>query len=77
MINIFDLYTDYLKVSLGLATATNLSKIVDNAVSHDQDGCLIFDDSIVNKPYTDENEINCWHHDHISCRNTPHFAVRR
>jgi len=36
MINIFDLYTDYLQVSLGLVTATNLSKIVDNAVSHDQ-----------------------------------------
>jgi hypothetical protein len=36
MINIFDLYTDYLQVSLGLATATNLSEIVDKDVSHDQ-----------------------------------------
>ena len=36
MINIFDLYTDYLQVALGLATATNLSKIVANDVSHDQ-----------------------------------------
>ena len=36
MINIFELYTDYLQVSLGLATATNLSKIVDNKVTHDQ-----------------------------------------
>ena len=36
MDNIFDLYTDYLQVSLGLATATGLSKLMDNAVSHDQ-----------------------------------------
>ncbi len=93
MINIFDLYTDYLQISLGLSTATGLSKIVDNAVSHDQvtrmlanyeinsktlwlnvkslvrqhehiDGCLIFDDSIIHKPHTDENDIVCWHYDH-------------
>ena len=98
MINIFDLYTDYLQVSLGLATATGLSKIVDNAVSHDQitrmlannesnskalwlnvkslvrqheniDGCLIFDDSILHKPHTDENDIICWHYDHANGRN--------
>lgn len=93
MMNIFDLYTDYLQVSLGLATATGLSNIVDNAVSHDQvtrmlsnyeinskalwlnvkslvrqhehiDACLIFDDSIIHKPHTDENDIVCWHYDH-------------
>lgn len=28
------------------------------------DGCLIIDDSIEEKPYTDENEIVCWHYDH-------------
>jgi hypothetical protein len=28
------------------------------------DGCLILDDSIEEKPYTDENEIVCWHYDH-------------
>jgi DDE superfamily endonuclease len=27
-------------------------------------GCLILDDSIEEKPYTDENEIVCWHYDH-------------
>ena len=98
MINIFDLYTDYLQVSFGLATATGLSKIVDNDVSHDQitrmltnhefdskalwhnvkslvrqhehiDGCLIFDDSILHKPHTDENDIVCWHYDHTSGKN--------
>ncbi len=28
------------------------------------DGVLIIDDSIEEKPYTDENEIVCWHYDH-------------
>ena len=28
------------------------------------DGVLVVDDSIVEKPYTDENEIICWHYDH-------------
>jgi len=28
------------------------------------DGCLILDDSIEEKPYTDENDIVCWHYDH-------------
>lgn len=27
-------------------------------------GVLIFDDSIEEKPYTDENDIVCWHYDH-------------
>ena len=27
-------------------------------------GCLIIDDSIQEKPYTDENDIVCWHFDH-------------
>ena len=27
-------------------------------------GLLILDDSIEEKPYTDENEIVCWHHSH-------------
>lgn len=28
------------------------------------DGVLIVDDSIAEKPYTDENDIICWHYDH-------------
>lgn len=28
------------------------------------DACLIFDDSIIEKPYTDESELVCWHYDH-------------
>src|SRR5215203_6621386 len=31
-------------------------------------GCLILDDSIAEKPYTDENEIICWHYDHAKGR---------
>ena len=33
------------------------------------DGVLIFDDTIEEKPYTDENEIVCWHWDHSQNRN--------
>ena len=33
-----------------------------------QDACLIFDDTIISKPYTDENEIVCWHWDHSKSR---------
>ena len=29
-----------------------------------KDGVVIVDDSIEEKPYTDENEIVCWHYDH-------------
>lgn len=32
------------------------------------DGVLIIDDSIAEKPYTDENEIVCWHYDHSQDR---------
>jgi hypothetical protein len=32
------------------------------------EGVLIIDDSIAEKPYTDENEIVCWHYDHSTDR---------
>jgi hypothetical protein len=88
-----ELYTDYLISNNGQATATGLSAMVDNAVSHDQitrfltkneftskelwkrvkktvreveseDGCLIFDDTVQEKRWTDESDIMCWHFDH-------------
>jgi len=97
MDKLLDLYTDYLQVSLGLATATGLSDLIDNRFSHDQvtrmlansdltgkelwlnvkplvrqhesdDACLIFDDSILEKPHTDENDVVCWHFDHTKGR---------
>ena len=33
------------------------------------DACLIFDDVIVEKPYTDENEMICWHYNHCTGKN--------
>jgi hypothetical protein len=33
-----------------------------------EDGVLIFDDTIQEKEWTDENEIMCWHYDHCSNR---------
>lgn len=33
-----------------------------------EDGVLIVDDSISEKPYTDENDIVCWHYDHSKRR---------
>lgn len=32
------------------------------------DGCLIFDDTVQEKAWTDENEIMCWHFDHCKGR---------
>jgi len=29
-----------------------------------EDACLIFEDTIVNKPHTDANDMICWHWDH-------------
>src|SRR5713101_549167 len=33
-----------------------------------EDGVIIIDDSIAEKPYTDENDIVCWHYDHSKDR---------
>ncbi|GMT43836.1 MAG: hypothetical protein IEMM0003_0655 [bacterium] len=88
-----ELYTDYLISGNSYATATGLSAMMDNKVSHDQitrflskneftskelwkkvkttvrevetdDACLIFDDTVQEKKWTDESEIMCWHFDH-------------
>jgi len=37
---------------------------------HETDvGCLIFDDSIIEKRYTDESALVCWHYDHCTGKN--------
>jgi hypothetical protein len=49
-------------------TSTDLWTLVKphiRAIQH-QDGVLIVDDSIAEKPYTDENDIICWHYDHTT-----------
>jgi hypothetical protein len=33
-----------------------------------EEGAIIIDDSIAEKPYTDENDIVCWHYDHAHGR---------
>ncbi len=33
-----------------------------------EEGVIIIDDSIAEKPYTDENDIICWHYDHSQDR---------
>lgn len=94
---LLDLYSDYLLSSYSSTTATGLSELMEQVVSHDQvsrmlssqrlepkdwwrmvkphvraiqrdDGIVVVDDSIVEKPYTDENEILCWHYDHAKGR---------
>lgn len=98
MENLLDLYTDYLISSFGQTSATGLSRLLDNAIEHDQftrllansdfsgktlwqaakplvrehqneNACLIFDDCVIEKAYTDENDLICWHWDHSKKRN--------
>lgn len=38
-------------------------------------GILIFDDTIQEKPYTDENEVMCWHYDHSKGRSVQGFNL--
>ena len=34
----------------------------------EDDGGLIFDDTIANKPDTDESELMCWYYDRLQAR---------
>lgn len=44
------------------SSSTLWQKVKPLVRSHQcDDGCLIFDDVIIEKPYTDENEMVCWH----------------
>ena len=51
-------------------TASDLWQTVKPFVREVQSeaGVLIIDDSIEEKPYTDENDIVCWHYDHSKDR---------
>jgi hypothetical protein len=51
-------------------TATDLWRTVKPFVREVQAeaGVVIIDDSITEKPYTDENDIVCWHYDHSKAR---------
>ena len=96
--NTLDLYTDYLNVTFGYATATGLSQLLDGDLSHDQvtralsqelctskdlwlqvkptirpvesaEGYLVFEDTLIEKPWRDENELIGWPYDHSKGRN--------
>jgi hypothetical protein len=51
-------------------TSADLWRIVKPHVRkiESEDGVMIVDDSIAEKPYTDENDIICWHYDHSQQR---------
>ncbi len=51
-------------------TSADLWRIVKPHVRQIEspEGVMIVDDSIAEKPYTDENEIICWHYDHAQQR---------
>ena len=85
--------------SASQTSATGLSRLLDNTISHDSitrflttnhfdskslwtsvkslvreqenvNACLVFDDCIFEKQYTDENPLICWHWDHVKGRST-------
>jgi hypothetical protein len=51
-------------------TSADLWQVVKRHVRamQSEDGVMIIDDSIAEKPYTDENDIICWHYDHAKSR---------
>lgn len=57
-------------LSLEKQTSADLWRIVKPHVRtlESTEGVLIIDDSIAEKPYTDVNEIVCWHYDHTQGR---------
>lgn len=54
----------------GEQTSADLWRVVKPHVREieSQEGVAIVDDSIAEKPYTDENDIICWHYDHSQQR---------
>lgn len=40
-----------------------------------EDAVLVFDDTVQEKPYTDENEVMCWHYDHSKGRAVQGFNL--
>lgn len=54
-----------------IKTSANLWRVAKPLVRQIErpDGVMILDDSIEEKPHTDENELVCWHFDHSKNRN--------
>ena len=53
---------------LDSATLWKLAKPLVRRLESAEDGVLIIDDTIEEKPYTDESELVCWHYDHSKGR---------
>ncbi len=53
---------------LGPAALWKLVKPLVRQFESAEDGVLIIDDTIEEKPYTDESELICWHYDHSKGR---------
>lgn len=60
---------DYTSKDLWLQVKPTVRKIESD------EGTLIFDDTVGEKPYTDENEIMCWHYDHSKGRSVQGFNL--
>ncbi len=53
---------------LTCAALWQLVKPMVREVESEEEGVLIIDDTIEEKPYTDESELICWHYDHSQGR---------
>ena len=60
---------DYTSKELWLQVKPTVRKVEKD------EGILIFDDTVQEKPYTDENEIMCWHYDHSKGRSVQGFNL--
>ncbi len=70
-----DKITKYLNsVDLGSKELWKYAKPQIRKHEDSQSGVLILDDSIEEKPYTDENEIVAWHHSHAKGRHIPNLS---
>jgi hypothetical protein len=61
--------SEYTSKDLWLEVKTTVRKV------EREDAVLIFDDTIQEKPYTDENEVMCWHYDHSKGRAVQGFNL--
>ena len=54
----------------------DLWSVVKPTIRNDEfeDGCLVIDDTVEEKPSSDENDVVCWHYDHCSGRNIKGFT---
>ena len=60
---------DYTSKDLWLQVKPTVRKVEND------EGALIFDDTVQEKPYTDENEVMCWHYDHSKGRSVQGFNL--